>query len=67
MGWGVSETWAGSVTVKVEPLPGSLATRMSPPIKRQHLRLMASPSPVPPNLRVVEASAWEKASNSFDI
>ena len=33
---------------------------MSPPISWQNLRLMASPRPVPPNLRVVEASAWRE-------
>jgi len=32
---------------------------MSPPIKRQKCRLMARPRPVPPYLRVVEASACE--------
>ena len=31
---------------------------------RQSLRLSASPRPVPPYLRVVAASAWEKTSNS---
>ena len=38
---------------------------MSPPIIRQKRRLIASPSPVPPYLRVVEASAWVKAWNSL--
>ena len=58
---------AGRRTVKVEPCPGALATVMSPPIIRQRRRLIASPSPVPPYLRVVEASAWVNASNSFPI
>ena len=57
VGCGVSETSAGSETVNVEPSPGWLVTVMSPPMSRQNLRLMARPSPVPPNLRVVEASA----------
>ena len=51
-------TSAGRRMVKVEPWPGSLATVMSPPIIWQKRRLIASPSPVPPYLRVVEASAW---------
>ena len=51
--------------VKVLPWPGSLSTVMSPPIIRQNRRLMARPRPVPPNLRVVEASAWVKASKSL--
>ena len=32
---------------------------------RARRRLMASPSPVPPYLRVVEVSAWLNASNSL--
>ena len=36
-------------------------TVMSPPSIWQNLRLMASPRPVPPYLRVVDASAWLKA------
>ena len=39
---------AGSVMVKVEPLPGSLSTATSPPSMRQKCRVMARPSPVPP-------------------
>ena len=38
----------GSRTVNTEPLPGSLITVTSPPIMRASLRVMASPSPVPP-------------------
>ena len=51
----------GRSTVKVEPTSGVLVTVMSPPSIWQNLRLMASPRPVPPYLRVVEASAWLKA------
>ena len=43
-----------------EPFPSSLSTQMLPPISSVSLRLMARPSPVPPYLRVVEASTWEK-------
>ncbi len=50
--------------MKVEPRPTSLATLMSPPIRRQKRREMASPRPVPPYLLAVEASAWLNASNS---
>ena len=38
----------GRRRVKTEPLPGSLVTVTSPPIMRASLRVMASPSPVPP-------------------
>ena len=55
----------GSRTVKTEPLPGSLATVTSPPIMRANLRVMASPSPVPPKRCAVVASAWLNSSNSF--
>ena len=58
---GVLTTIAGKRAVNVEPLPNSLMTVTSPPIIWQILRVIARPSPVPPYLRVVEASAWEKA------
>jgi hypothetical protein len=47
----------GRHTVNTEPLPGSLSTVMSPPIIWQNRLLIASPSPVPPYFRVVDASA----------
>ena len=47
------------------PAPGSLSTVMSPPIIWQNCRLIARPRPVPPYLRVVEASAWVKASKQL--
>src|SRR5437879_613180 len=53
--------------VNVEPRPGVLWTVMSPPIKRQKRRLIASPRPVPPYLRVVEASACAKSWNNLAI
>ena len=49
-----SFTSAGSVTVKVLPLPYSLVAVRSPPIMWQNLRLIAKPSPVPPYLRLVD-------------
>src|SRR5215216_3217879 len=38
----------GRRTVKTEPLPSSLATLTSPPIRRASLRERARPRPVPP-------------------
>ena len=38
----------GSVSVNVLPTPGVLRTRISPPMPRARLRLIASPRPVPP-------------------
>ena len=55
---------AGMRMVKVEPSPGVLSTETSPPIIWQIFRVIARPRPVPPYLRVVEASAWVKAWNS---
>ena len=51
--------------VKTLPSSGTLCTVTSPPIIWQKRRVRASPSPVPPNLRVVEASAWVKSWKSF--
>jgi hypothetical protein len=48
-------------------LPGSLVTVTSPPIIRASLRVMARPSPVPPNFCAVVASAWLNSSNSFGL
>ena len=53
-------TCTGIQTVKVEPLPDSLAAVTSPPMRRANWREMARPSPVPPNFAVVDASACEK-------
>ena len=47
----------------VLPLPGSLSTPISPPISSTSRLQIASPRPVPPKRRLVEASAWENASN----
>jgi hypothetical protein len=38
---------AGSVSVKVEPMPTVLSTLSEPPSKTAKRRAMASPSPVP--------------------
>jgi hypothetical protein len=47
--------------VNTEPLPGSLATVMSPPIIWQNFRLITKPSPVPPYLLAVVEEAWENS------
>ncbi|MNV54969.1 hypothetical protein D3C71_1471850 [compost metagenome] len=46
-----------AVNQKVLPWPGVLSTPTSPPISPASFLEMASPSPVPPYLRVVEVSA----------
>ncbi len=52
------EVWhTGNWIVKVDPSPGVLSSWMEPPMASQIFLVMARPSPVPPNLRVVEASA----------
>ena len=53
-----------AVNQKVEPTPGSLATPISPPMSCTRRRQMDRPRPVPPNRRVVEASACVNASNN---
>jgi len=55
----------GNRMVKVDPLPGSLATVIAPPMSWQNRWLMASPRPVPPYVRVVVASTCEKGWNSL--
>src|SRR4051794_41962090 len=52
------EVWTGESgsngrnSVKVEPRPGWLDSTISPPRRRAISRLIASPSPVPPYLRL---------------
>src|SRR5262249_556275 len=48
---------------KVAPAPGVLLTATSPPIDWASLWTIESPSPVPPNFRVVELSPWTKGWN----
>ena len=50
-----------AVKRKVLPLPSSLVTSMVPPISSASRLEMARPRPVPPYLRVVDASACSKA------
>ncbi len=61
----LSATRNGRVMAKRLPLPSSEVTTTSPPSRLQRRLVMASPRPVPPNLRVVEESAWVKAWNSL--
>ncbi len=56
---GSAATGALIVNENVAPRPGPpLSAHIVPPISSASRLLMASPSPVPPYLRVVEASAW---------
>src|SRR6266704_1162747 len=52
----------GTVKVKVLPFPGALSSTISPFINWIRRAEIESPSPVPPNSRVVDESACEKAS-----
>ena len=45
------------LAVNVLPSPGRLTTEMHPPSNSAICRLMANPSPVPPNRRVIDWSA----------
>ena len=49
----------------VEPLPWTESTPMRPPISVTMRLQIASPRPVPPKVRVVEASACENAWNNW--
>ena len=51
-----------AVKWNVLPRPASLSTRIAPPIRSTSREQIASPSPVPPYLRVVEPSACRNAS-----
>ena len=61
-GLGTATTSSGSVKKNSEPRPTSLCTPSSPPMSRTRRREIARPSPVPPYLRVVDASAWPNSS-----
>ena len=54
----------GSVTVNVLPVPCRLSTLTVPPSMSAKALVMDRPRPVPPNLRVVEASACRKRWNN---
>jgi hypothetical protein len=59
--------WQGSSTRNRVPWPGSLSALIVPPISVTRSRVIARPSPEPPNWRVVELSAWVKRSNRRSI
>ncbi len=67
--WMIAPSAGGafSDTVNTLPTPRSLSTVISPPSRCARSRLMLSPSPVPPNRRVVDASACLKGANSDPI
>jgi len=54
--WGWASRVNSRVNQKVEPWPGRLSTPIEPPINSTSCLEIAKPSPVPPYLRVVEAS-----------
>ena len=56
-------TRSGIFNVKVDPRPGLLRRVISPPIAVASRLEIASPNPVPPYLRVVDASAWVNGLN----
>lgn len=60
----VGDSGAGSGRWKWNrlPSPTSLSTRILPPMPTQRSREIARPRPVPPKRRVVDSSAWVKAS-----
>ncbi len=56
----------GRRSVNVLPSPGALLTSIAPPSRRAISRLMVSPRPVPPYLRLVVPSAcWNASKMSF--
>ena len=59
-----SRSPVGTVSVKVLPWPHMLWTVNSPPSNSAMWREMASPRPVPPNFREIEASPWWNGWNS---
>ena len=58
---------SSTVKQKVLPEPGRLSTQIVPPIISTILRLIARPSPVPPNLRAVSVSPCAKGRNRPSI
>ncbi|MNI67535.1 hypothetical protein D3C73_1231720 [compost metagenome] len=60
-------TSPSTTKVKVEPSPGLEVTEMSPPMMLARRREIVSPSPVPPNRRVEDASSWVKGWNNCSM
>src|SRR5262245_43696063 len=65
VGLACCSTSTGSKTKKVEPCPGRESTQIRPPCISIIRFEIASPSPVPPFLRVIELSACWNSWNSF--
>ena len=68
-GWTAPSTSPAAAAKRAEkrnvlPRPGSLSTVIRPPMALTSWRAMVRPRPVPPCRRVVEGSAWVKASKS---
>ena len=61
----VSSISSRAVKAKVLPTPSALETDRLPPIIPTSCEAMFNPRPVPPKRRVVDASAWVKASKIF--
>ena len=59
---GLGPVRRGTLTVNVEPSPGTLRNVMSPPISRARWRLIDSPRPVPPYCRVLLLSTCRNSS-----
>mmetsp|Transcript_95792 Transcript_95792/g.139923 ORF Transcript_95792/g.139923 Transcript_95792/m.139923 type:complete len:214 (+) Transcript_95792:2562-3203(+) len=57
--------WNMALNQKTEPLPSLLSTPIVPFISSANCFEIASPSPVPPYVRVVDESTCEKRLNSF--
>ena len=65
LGAGGGAVAKSAVKWNVLPRPTSLSTQMRPLIIFTSLALMVRPRPVPPKCRVVDPSAWVKASKIF--
>ena len=63
--WAASGAAGANIAVNqnTEPLPSVLSTPVLPPISSTSLRTIDNPSPVPPNLRVVEVSICTNGEN----
>ncbi len=59
------ESQNGNSISKQLPSPSSLVKVILPPIISVNCPQIAKPSPVPPNFRVVDRSAWVKGVNNF--
>ena len=56
VGWTGGKNPSFTVNQNIDPCPGVLSTPIAPPISSESCLAIASPRPVPPCVRVVEAS-----------